>query len=115
MALLKRVFILFLHAIFLVLLFGCTSPLQEALQQFETAPADALEQVSLLPEEEREIAVMSIMRSRPNEKYCTLLSDSDVKNRCLRMADFAKNRTLPTSTIEHVQSKECSLHQTILM
>ena len=111
MALLKRVFILFLHAIFLVLLFGCTSPLQEALQQFETAPADALEQVSLLPEEEREIAVMSIMRSRPNKKYCTLLSDSDVKNRCLRMADFAKNRTLPTSTIEHIQSKKCSLHQ----
>ena len=54
---------------------------------------------------------MSIMRSRPNIKYCTLLSVGSVKDRCLRMADFAQNRQIPTSTIEHLQSTKCSLHQ----
>lgn len=111
MELLKRVFIFFLHTIFWFFSFGCTSPLQDALQQFETAPSDALEQVSLLPQGEREIAVMSIMRSRPNIKYCTLLSAGVVKDRCLRMADFAQDRQVPTSTIEHRQSTKCSLHQ----
>ncbi len=111
MELLKRVCTLFLHMIISVLLFGCTPPLQEALQQFETAPADALEQVSLLPPTDREIAVMSIMRSRPNIKYCTLLSVGVVKDRCIRMADFAQSHNIPTSTIEHIQSTKCSLHQ----
>ncbi len=92
--------------------FGCTSPLQDALQQFDTAPATALEQISLLDEPEREIAVMTVMRSKPERKYCTLLSKGDVKDRCLRMAEYAKKTPLGEhSPIQQMTSSACTLHK----
>ena len=99
------------HTIFYLFFLGCTSPLQDALQQFEMAPTSALEQISLLQEEEREIAVLSVMRSRPNIKYCTLLSESVAKNRCIRMGTYAQNNPpAPKATIQQIQTKECNLH-----
>ena len=104
-----------LFAVFSVFL-GCTSPLQEALQQFESTPTTALEQISLLEESDREIAVMTVMRSKPDPKYCTLLSNGAVQERCLRMSRYAQKTSAKTSAIEYppieqISTSACSLHK----
>ncbi len=91
---------------------GCASPIQEALQQFESAPGSALEQISLLDEKDREIAVMTVMRSQANTKYCSLLSEGKVKDRCIRMGEYAlQHKNLPKTSIQELQTVECSLHK----